>query len=114
MSEQKQLFDVQLPPPKTNRHESEYQKFKRINHYRKSEDKIIRCDNCENICVNTYSTDKYWYKCNLMGISQSPATDIRLSYVCDLFKQQTADIGFWDESGNYKEDIQPITKEDLT
>lgn len=23
------------------------------------------------------------------------------------------DIGFWDESGNYKEDIQPITKEDL-
>ena len=30
MSEQKQLFDVQLPPPKTNSHESEYQKFKRL------------------------------------------------------------------------------------
>lgn len=29
------------------------------------------------------------------------------------FFATTADIGFWDESGNYKEDIQPITKEDL-
>lgn len=29
------------------------------------------------------------------------------------FFATTADLGFWDKNGNYKEDIQPITKEDL-
>ena len=29
------------------------------------------------------------------------------------FFATTADIGFWDKDGNYKEDIQLITKEDL-
>ena len=29
------------------------------------------------------------------------------------FFATTADMGFWDKDGNYKEDIQPITDKDL-
>jgi len=68
-------------------HESKYQKFKRKNHYTRTHDEEKRCKECFHRCSYEYH-DRYYHKCNLMGISSCEATDIRLSYVCDLFVQQ--------------------------
>lgn len=61
-----------------------YRKWKYDANYRKSYANIC-CSTCKNLWVlnNGY---KNFYKCNVMGISNSEATDIRLSYVCDYFK----------------------------
>ena len=84
MTEQLHLInDIPLPKPKVNI-KGRYQKWKYENNDRKSFNEI-RCENCKN-CVAMTNGYKTYYKCNIMGISNSQATDIRLSYVCDFFR----------------------------
>lgn len=62
-----------------------YQKWKRDNKYGASLDEK-RCGNCVN-ARRVKSNVKTYYKCVLMGISNSEASDIRLKNVCDNFIQ---------------------------
>ncbi|MCK5614008.1 hypothetical protein KAR91_69740 [Candidatus Pacearchaeota archaeon] len=57
-----------------------------LKHYRKSEGKAERCKTCVNIRKCEYNAKTY-YKCFILGHSHGPATDIRLSYVCDFYKE---------------------------
>ena len=86
--EQLTLFDYEKPeiPPIFY---SKYQRWKWINKYRKAnENSCVRCATCKHSFANMPNctgVGKY-YKCELLGRSSSSATDIRLSYVCDLFE----------------------------
>jgi hypothetical protein len=62
---------------------SVYQRFKLINRYRKSDSP--QCKTCKYHLVFEYH-DKYYHKCELLGISNSEATDIRVSYVCNKWE----------------------------
>ena len=66
---------------------SKYQMFKMNNHYRKAEDKSRSCKTCKWLVKIEYHRKNY-YKCELIGISQSIATDIRLSYTCDMWNRE--------------------------
>ena len=55
--------------------------------YRKAENKFDACGNCKH-CVTSMSNTRYYYKCGLIGDSHSEATDIRVSYVCDLLDKE--------------------------
>ena len=66
---------------------SKYQKFKSTNNYHKTADKEICCKNCAYRIFGYYH-DKSYNKCELMGVSHSEATDIRISYVCRKFKEK--------------------------
>lgn len=80
------LFDYKKPEmlPKIY---SKYQRWKWENKYRKAnENSCVRCAMCKHILSNCVGNSKY-YKCELLGISSSSATDIRLSCVCDLFEE---------------------------
>ena len=60
------------------------QEFRYKNNYRKSDSKENRCINCQFFCHHPR-----WNKCKaLKEISSSPNTDIRQSYICNLFKQK--------------------------
>lgn len=84
MTEQLHLInDIPLPKPQI-KIRGKYQQWKYENNYRKA-DSDKRCKNCKN-CVAMTNGYKTFYKCNIMGISNSEATDIRLSNVCDYFK----------------------------
>lgn len=74
------LFDVDNEPIQI-KFRSKYQKWKYENNYRKA-DKFsdIRCGNCKNLIGTRF------YKCKLLGLSCSAATDIRLSCVCKNFE----------------------------
>lgn len=63
---------------------SKYQRWKMINNYRKSSDKSQICKTCEYHISGKYRT-KFLHKCNLLGLSHSSATDIKVFNVCDLF-----------------------------
>lgn len=41
--------------------------------------KNVRCKDCIH-CIRLNGNNKYYYKCEIMGISSSTATDIRLKY----------------------------------
>lgn len=65
---------------------SPYQKRKKQLQYRKADkDSDERCKNCEH-CIRISYHGKNYYKCELIGMSHSEATDIRLSYTCNQFK----------------------------
>lgn len=66
-----------------------YQKWKYENNYRKATEQYKSCKYCRN-CVGISHHDKTYYKCNIQGFSRGAATDIRLSYVCDFFRNYTA------------------------
>jgi len=61
------------------------QLFKATNNYRKSQLKTHNCGTCEHIVRAEGNTKNYW-KCKLLGISSSEATDIRKSYICNKHK----------------------------
>ena len=63
-----------------------YQKIKRANQYKKAtgEDK---CKNCAN-CRRYHHNDKTYYKCLIIGISSSSATDIRVGFTCKKWEKQ--------------------------
>lgn len=91
MSEQLPLFDgYRLPITDGQKPRSPYQRWKSENNYRKSDNKDKRCKNCKNRFI-THSGEKVYYKCILLGMSSSPATDIRLSNVCNQFTVKYAD-----------------------
>ena len=69
------------PPENKSSNESGYQFFKRRFHYRKS-DGIKKCGNCQHHVSGKYTT-KMLHKCEILGLSHSEATDIRLRNVCD-------------------------------
>lgn len=69
-----------------NAHDSEYMKFKKRNGYTKSWYMDKRCGKCAH-CFSKGQHGKNYYKCDLMGCSASPATDIRVGHVCNLFKK---------------------------
>lgn len=84
----KSLFGYEIPdvdPVKTE--ESSYQRWKRQNYYHKADKGGYRCKNCKHICkvemANTY------YKCRLLGVSGSAATDICVGHVCNLFEERS-------------------------
>lgn len=78
------------PPPKNNPHESKYQRFKRLNNYRKSSDAERRCQNCRHSMQN-YFDNRAFLKCDLIGVSRSKATDIRASYICNKYESEILD-----------------------
>jgi hypothetical protein len=81
----KDLFGNELKPEKLLAH-SGFKRLKQNLHYCKSNDKNKCCKKCKNlVCQESYR--KRYYKCHRIGISRSEATDIRLSYVCILFKE---------------------------
>ena len=82
--EQITLFDVDNIPI-TMQFKSKYQKWKFNNNYRKADFMSdIRCKNCRYLITKQCS--KIYNKCELLGISGSSATDIRLSNVCKNFE----------------------------
>lgn len=65
---------------------SKYQQWKYEANYRKSEEKQC-CKNCKyGVCFSN-GYNRYFYKCNLQGVSHSAATDIRISYICNYYKE---------------------------
>ena len=85
---EKNLFgeeqDYSFQTKKLSSNESGYQRFKRLNNYRKSEMGGVSCRICKHKQTFDYHGKRY-HKCDLIGISNSAATDIRLSYVCNKF-----------------------------
>ena len=73
----------QVKPP--IKFKSKYQKWKYEANYREAEGEQ-RCKNCR-YSVGFTNGYRNYYKCNLQGLSHSAATDIRLSYICDYYKE---------------------------
>lgn len=66
---------------------SDYQIFKINNRYRLSKD-TNKCKNCLYLTSGGGNVRGY-YKCELIGVSNSSATDIRLKNVCDKWDSLT-------------------------
>ena len=77
------LFGKEIPDHETKPKLSPYQTFKVVNRYRKRETKEQRCKACLYCMIHRHNRD--YYKCKLIGMSASPATDIRVNHVCDRF-----------------------------
>lgn len=81
------LFGELQDEPKPKHRPGKFQSFKVLNKYRPCENKAARCKNCKNsVYLNHH--DKHYYKCELMGISMSEASDIRANHVCELFQKE--------------------------
>jgi len=63
---------------------SAYQDFKQRNRYRLHEVEGQLCGSCEHF-TRVFGNTKMYSKCELLGISNSEATDIRKRDVCDLW-----------------------------
>ena len=89
MIEQITLFDVDNKPILIT-FRSKYQRWKYENGYTKADAySDIRCQNCKHLIISRYAitpSERNYYKCELLGLSGSSATDIRLSNVCKNFK----------------------------
>jgi len=70
---------------------SKYQLFKLYQNYHKSPSKDMRCGTCRHLKTYHYH-GKYYHKCKLIGESSSAATDIRLSYVCNMWNKDLKDL----------------------
>jgi hypothetical protein len=57
-------------------------------HYRPSTDKSVRCATCTHRFLKAGHAKRY-YKCDLVGCTASPASDIRMGHVCDAWSKQT-------------------------
>jgi hypothetical protein len=81
----KNLFGEEVEiQDKTN---SPYIKWKRENNYRESRNDR-KCKNCDHLIKKDYH-NKTYYKCELLGHSFGPATDIRLKNVCKRHERTT-------------------------
>ena len=79
---QQKLFYIDNEPAKII-FKSKYQRWKYENNYQKADYlSDIRCKNCKHLFLHCIK----YYKCELLGISSSSATDIRLSNVCKNFE----------------------------
>ena len=72
---------------KPSGNKSPYQWFKIANGYHKSKGKKC-CEVCKYF--REVYHQKVFFKCELLGISMSRATDIRRSYVCLKYEQRQA------------------------
>ena len=89
MTEEQLCLIADLPPIKViTKPRSPYQQWKLDNNYRKA-DSEKRCKYCKNLFIR--QEQNRYYKCILLGLSGSAATDIRLSNVCDKFTPMQAD-----------------------
>ena len=88
----KSLFNEIIPDSIRSIVHGHFVDWKVKSNYRKSDHKQIKCMNCQNFLEINYHNKKY-FKCNLMGMSSSSASDIRKGYVCRQF------ISFVRESG---------------
>jgi hypothetical protein len=80
------LFDGETETATVNEASfSKYKKFKALYNYRKSEGEK-KCGNCLSHIKGMYH-NKFYHKCERLGISNSEATDIRVNNVCDLYKE---------------------------
>lgn len=52
-------------------------------HYRPSEGKERRCATCAHHMLHLYA--RTYHKCDLVGSSNGPGTDIRAKWVCDAW-----------------------------
>ena len=75
------LLNIEIKSIEKKKPRSKYQQWKLENNYRKA-DNGMRCATCKNIIGTRF------YKCKLLGLSSSSATDIRLSNVCDLWVEE--------------------------
>jgi len=81
------LFGELVDYPVDQRNPSKYDRWKASVNYRASKgDKSIRCKNCVHLIKKVYS--KTYYKCELMGNTNGPASDIRVNCVCDKFRKE--------------------------
>ena len=71
---------------KKHKNLSQYQLFKQRHNYVKSTFKAISCKTCDHHHRYEYH-NKYYHKCELLGISNSEATDIRESCVCNKWEK---------------------------
>ena len=72
----------QEPDKKVTGH---FKTWRQRNGYKKSVSFEKQCRICRHLRTFEYHNKKY-HKCSLQGVSQSEASDIRLSDVCDLFE----------------------------
>lgn len=99
----KSLYGEQIPdlPPILERiPHGKYIDWKLDNKYRKAEYPGLGI--CCKTCVNKLSVhggSKSYYKCSIMGVSASTASDIRLRNVCDKWERKN-------EQENRKEKVQ--------
>jgi len=80
----KDLFNQDIPDVAPKPLLGKFKSWKAKNQYRKTKGDR-RCGTCRNLTEEGGNTANY-FKCKLMGISSSAATDIRKSYVCNLWK----------------------------
>ena len=66
---------------------SPYQIIKCRNKYGPSKNSVERCKNCSH-CIGMRGNTKTFYKCKLIGVSNSEATDIRLKDTCNKFEHE--------------------------
>jgi len=63
-----------------------YHRFKAANQYRHG-DNHMNCGTCDNF-TRRVGSDKVYFKCKLMGVSHSSASDILKSGVCDMWEKR--------------------------
>ena len=85
-----QLQIIENKQPEKPKRRGYIQEFKAKNKYRKNDFFWVRCEFCAN-CVrkfDEYSSNprKVYYKCKNLGLSSSTKTDVRRSYVCNLWE----------------------------
>ena len=78
-----EIVDIDFTQHKNN---SRYQLFKQRHNYMKATYKAISCKTCDHHFRLEYH-NKYYHKCELLGISNSEATDIRVSSVCNRWEK---------------------------
>ena len=85
-AEQMKFLDIKTESDK-KKNRSFYQEFFEKNNYRKAAaHSWNRCANCFNFLPNQSIYTKNYYKCLLIALSHSAATDVRLSGICDKFQ----------------------------
>jgi len=57
-----------------------------VNQYRKSDRKDRRCGTCMHHFMKIYN--RRYHKCKLIGNTNGPGTDIRISYVCNKWQRE--------------------------
>jgi len=110
----KDLFGSEIAEQPMPRHG--YKRLKYARNYKRSDDPIRRCKHCMH-CVGVYGNTKNYYKCRLIGITSSEATDIRLRNVCMLWDMEVKtledferwyDASFWEGQESRKKILKKV------
>ena len=82
-----EIVEIDFTIPKG--HKSKYQLWKQRNNYVKKNVTAISCKTCDHHRIFNYH-NKIYHKCELLGISNSEATDIRVGHVCNKWEVEDA------------------------